>query len=201
MDLPVYRAIALDIAKRIVKQEFLAGTKISGRTLLASQYKVSPETIRKAIYILKENNIVSVSQGKEVLVISTQQAAHLLDHHQEIDAAYSLKQELERLIKEKEAIDKRFHKVTNEIMHYSDRLENITPYNPIEIQIAPHSAAIGKSLRELNLRQSTGTLIIAIRRGTQVLIAPGPDDILEKEDRLVVIGTLDKLNTVTTFIN
>ena len=86
-------------------------------------------------------------------------------------------------------------------MHYSDRLENITPYNPIEIQIAPHSAAIGKSLRELNLRQSTGTLIIAIRRGTQVLIAPGPDDILEKEDRLVVIGTLDKLNTVTTFIN
>ena len=33
MNLPVYRAIALDIAKRIVNQEFLEGAKISGRTL------------------------------------------------------------------------------------------------------------------------------------------------------------------------
>ncbi|MFD1774888.1 GntR family transcriptional regulator [Paenibacillus rhizophilus] len=60
-----YKSIALDIAGRIVSGEFPVNSKISGRSILAGKYQVSPETIRKAIGLLKEENIVSVSQGKE----------------------------------------------------------------------------------------------------------------------------------------
>ena len=56
MSLPVYQTIALDLARRIINQEFSVGEKISGRTLLAGQYSVSPETIRKAIFLLKDGN-------------------------------------------------------------------------------------------------------------------------------------------------
>lgn len=57
-----YQAIAVDIAKRILNNEFAIGEKVSGRTLFASQYSVSPETIRNAISLLKEVNVVGVSQ-------------------------------------------------------------------------------------------------------------------------------------------
>ena len=149
MNVPIYQKIALDIARRIVNQEFAVGQKISGRTLLASQYAVSPETIRKALFLLKDANIVSVSQGKEMQITSSEQAFLFLTHQQEKASAYSLKQDLELLLREKDDIDLRFRKITTEIIHYSDRLKNITPYNPMELEIPNPSTLIGKSLREL----------------------------------------------------
>lgn len=199
MSLPVYQTIALDLARRIINQEFSVGEKISGRTLLAGQYSVSPETIRKAIFLLKDANIVSVSQGKELQIISSEQAFLFLTHQQEIVSTYSLKQELELLLQEKEDIDLRFHKITNEIMHYSDRLKNINPFNPMEIELSPQSGLIGKSLQELNFRKKTGCLIIAIRRKTQVFIAPEPAERLEELDRIVIIGSPESMQNIKTF--
>lgn len=199
MSLPVYQTIALDLARRIINQEFSVGEKISGRTLLAGQYSVSPETIRKAIFLLKDANIVSVSQGKELQIISSEQAFLFLTHQQEIVSTYSLKQELELLLQEKEDIDLRFHKITNEIMHYSDRLKNINPFNPMEIELSPQSGLIGKSLQELNFRKKTGCLIIAIRRKTQVFIAPEPAERLEELDRIVIIGSPESMQNIITF--
>lgn len=201
MNLPVYQSIALDIARRIVNQEFAVGEKLSGRTLLSSQYSVSPETIRKAIFLLKEANIVSVSQGKELQIISSEQAFLFLTHHQEMSSAYSLKQELELLLKEKDDIDLRFRKITNDIIQYSDRLKNINPFNPMEVEIPAASKIAGKSIRQLRFRQTADCLIIAIRRETQVYVAPEPDDVLEAGDRIVVIGSAAALQNIQQFIN
>ena len=200
MKLPIYQTIALDIARKIVKQDFAVGEKISGRTLLASQYSVSPETIRKAIFLLKEANVVSVSQGKELQIISAEQAFLFLTHQQEIDAAYSLKQELELLLREKDAIDLRFRKITDEIMHYSDRLKNISPFNPVEIELPTNSPLLGKSLRELDFRNTTGCLIVAIRRQTQVYIAPDPAEILQAADRIVIVGPPAAMQNIKAFL-
>lgn len=196
-----YQSIALDIANRIVNAEFLAGDKISGRTLLASQYKVSPETIRKAVAILKETNVVAVSQGKEIVVMSPQQAYLFIEHHKEMASAYSLKQELEILLEKKEETDRVFRKNVTEIMRYSDRLKNLRPYNPVEIRIVKHSAAVGRSLADIKLWHNTGATIVAIRRSTEIIVSPGPNAVLQFEDRIVVVGTNDVLQTVTDFIN
>ncbi|WP_378956736.1 TrkA C-terminal domain-containing protein [Pelosinus sp. sgz500959] len=196
-----YQSIALDIAKRIVNAEFFAGDKISGRTILASQYNVSPETIRKAIAILKEANVVAVSQGKEIVVLSPQQSYHFIEHHKEMVSAYSLKQELEILLEKKEETDKQFHKNVTQIMRYSDRLKNLTPYNPVEIQIIDDSMAVGKSLADIRLWHNTGATIIAIRRKTEIIVSPGPNAVLQAKDRIVVVGPNNVLHKVTDFIN
>ncbi|CUH95011.1 hypothetical protein P22_1080 [Propionispora sp. 2/2-37] len=196
-----YQSIALDIAKRIINEEFSVGAKISGRTLLASQYSVSPETIRKAIAILKEANIVSVSQGKEIIVLSAQQAYHFIEHHKEMVSAYSLRQELEFLLEEKEENDKQFRKIVNEIMRYSDRLKNLVPYNPVDIRVTGGSPIIGRPLQELRLWHNTGATIVAIRRGTELVISPGPNAVLQADDRIVVVGSGDVLQKVTDFVN
>jgi K+/H+ antiporter YhaU regulatory subunit KhtT len=196
-----YQSIAVDIAKRIVNAEFSVGDKISGRTLLASQYNVSPETIRKAVALLKEANIVSVSQGKEIIILSSQQAYHLIEHNKEMTSAYSLRQELEILLERKEETDRDFRKIITEIMRYSDRLKNLAPYNPIEVHISKQSKVIGQSLAGIKLWHNTGATVVAIRRNTEIIVSPGPYAVLQENDRIVVVGPHDVLQKVTDYIN
>jgi len=196
-----YQSIALDIAKRIINNEFIAGDKISGRTLLAGQYEVSPETVRKAVAILKEANVVAVSQGKEIVVLPAEQARHFIEHHKEMASAYSLKQELEILLEKKEETDKLIRKNITQIIRYSDRLKNLAPYNPVEIRILHHSVAVGKSLADIKLWHHTGATIVAIRRSTEIIVSPGPNAVLEEKDRIVVVGPNDVLQKVNDFIN
>ena len=199
--IPAYQSIALDIAKRIINDEFPVGAKIFGRTLLASQYSISPETIRKAMAILKDANVVAVSQGKEVIVLSSQQAYHFVEHHKEMISAYSLRQELEMLIDKKEENDRQFRKIVTEIMCYSDKLKNLAPYNPVEIRILQNSMVVGESLKDLNLWYTTGATVVAIRRGIEIIISPGPGEVLQGEDRIVVVGSNDVLKKVTDFLS
>ena len=77
----MYRSIALDLAQRIINGELHEGMKISGRTVLAGNYNVSPETIRKATALLKVKNVVSVSQGKEVTVLSKEDAYRFIEQY------------------------------------------------------------------------------------------------------------------------
>lgn len=200
-NVPVYESIAIDVAERIVDGNISIGERISGRTLLASQYNVSPETIRKAMGLLAQANVISVSQGKEIIVQSLEQAEEFLRHHLSMHSAYSLKQELEMLIREKNKINNRFDEILIQITRYTDRLRNLQPFNPVEVYVSENSSAVGRSVAQFGLWQRTGATLIAIRRGTEVLISPGSGAILETGDRLIVVGSGNILEKVTTVIN
>ena len=47
---------------------------------------------------------------------------------------------------------------------------------------------VGKSLIQADIRRRYGLNIVAIRRGDQVIVSPGPDEVLRKDDVLVVLG-------------
>ena len=183
-----YKSIALDIAQRIVSGEFPVRGKLSGRSLLAGQYHVSPETIRKSIGLLKEEGIVNVSQGKEITVESAEKANDYVTKNNYLKSAYSLRQDLQQLLKEKKEMDRKFDRLLTEIIEASDRLQNLKPYSPVEIKIGPNSHVIGKTISNLQFWQNTGATIIALRRGTEVSISPGPHVILREDDILVVVG-------------
>lgn len=196
----MYHSIALDLAQRIINEEFPVGAKISGRTLLAGNYNVSSETIRKAVALLKDGNVVSVAQGKEVVVLSVEQALRFLEHSKNVESVYSLKQELELLLERKHEIDVRLEEVFTNIIGYSDRLRNLTPYNPVEIRVPEYSHLPGKTIADVKLWQRTGATLVAIRRGTEVIISPGPLADIQVNDRLVVVGSADVIQKVTRFI-
>jgi len=197
----IYRSIALDIAQRIINDEFPEGAKLSGRSLLASQYNVSPETIRKAISLLKEENVVAVSQGKEITILSIQKSYHFIEHCKSADSVYSLRQDAESLLKKKREIDKHLEEILKGIINYSDRLRNLTPYNPVEIEVVVNSHVIGKKISDIKLWQHTGATIVAIRRGTEIIISPGPSAIIEVYDRIVVVGDRDVLERTAAYLN
>lgn len=196
-----YKSIALDIAQRIVSGEFPVKSKISGRSLLAGQYHVSPETIRKAIGLLKDEDIVSVSQGKEIIIISDQKAYEYITRNNYLKSVYSLKQDLELLLEEKKEMDRKFDMLLTEIIEVSDRFQNLKPYNPIEIKVNDDSHVVGKTIANLQFWQNTGATIIALRRGTNVSISPGPHVILRENDILVVVGDDKTYQRTAQFIN
>ncbi|MEG6586110.1 TrkA C-terminal domain-containing protein [Dendrosporobacter sp. 1207_IL3150] len=197
----MYLSIATDIAQRIINEEFTVGSRISGRSLLASHYNVSSETIRKAVALLKDANVVSVSQGKEVSVLSVEQAYQFIEHHKSMQSVYSLRQEIEILLTKKNEIDVRLETILNDIIGYSDRLKNLTPYNPVEVRVPDDSHIIGKTIAEIRLWQHTGATVVAIRRDTDIIISPGPLATIHAEDRLVVVGDAEVLQRSMAFVN
>ncbi len=196
-----YKSIALDIAQRIVSGEIPVGSKISGRSLLAGQYHVSPETIRKAIGLLKDENIVSVSQGKEITIVSERNAYEYITRNHYFKSVYSLRQDLQLLLRQKLEIDRKFESLLGEIIEASDRLKNLKPYNPMEIRIAPESPVIGVTIGNLQFWQNTGATIIAVRRGTEVSISPGPHVVIREDDILIVVGDEKIYEKTERFIN
>ncbi len=197
----IYLSIAIDVAQRIVNDEFAVGSRLSGRTLLASPYNVSSETIRKAIMLLRDANVVSVSQGKEITVISVEEAYRFIEHHKSMQSVYSLKQEIEMLLAQKYEIDRRLESILSDIIQYSDRLKHLTPYNPIEIKVPEFSHISGKTIADIKLWQCTGATVVAIRRGTEIIISPGPLAVVQADDRLVVVGDAEVLNRTLNFVN
>jgi len=57
------------------------------------------------------------------------------------------------------------------------------------VAIAADSPAVGKLIRELELRTRTGASIVGIERGGANIINPGPDEELQPGDQVLLLGT------------
>lgn len=67
-----------------------------------------------------------------------------------------------------------------------DYLELAPGYSIIEV-VAPEPF-IGNSLKRLDLRAKYGVSVVAIKRGDEVRVAPGADDLIQRDDVLVAMG-------------
>lgn len=61
------------------------------------------------------------------------------------------------------------------------------------VTLAATSTAVGKLIRELELRTRTGASIVGIERKSGPIINPGPDEELQSEDQLLLLGTPPQL--------
>ena len=58
----------------------------------------------------------------------------------------------------------------------------------VTVQITANSPALGKQIREMELRTRTGSTAVAIRRGTETIISPEPDFEFQINDQVLLIG-------------
>ncbi|HKY30035.1 MAG TPA: cation:proton antiporter [Pyrinomonadaceae bacterium] len=63
------------------------------------------------------------------------------------------------------------------------------------------AAAVGRSIGDLRLRKQTGVTIIAITRDGHTEINPGPEQILQPDDVLVLLGGTDQIDRAIEEIN
>ncbi|WP_446897020.1 TrkA C-terminal domain-containing protein [Clostridium sp. LBM24168] len=197
---PVYQKIAVDIANRIAAGDFSIGDKIYGRSSLASHYNVSPETVRRAIILLNDMDIVEVVKGSGIIVKSVDNCLKFIEKFKEIRSINSIKKEILDIFEQKNVLEKRVQVKINELIDYSNRFARTNPFSPFEFQIYSGLSIIGKTICEIKFWQNTNATIIAIRRKGKLIISPGPYAVFEDNDIFVAVGDEESYDKIKKFI-
>ena len=185
-----YLQIALDIARRIAKGELPEGQRVYGRSVMASEYNVSPETIRRALRLLSDMKVVEVKPQSGVVVLSADSARRYIENFEESADVRALRQQLKDLLAEYADLSRRLSDTVTALVKSRDTFAaSGEPLPNYEVPVPKDSPLIGRSIGELKFWQSTGGTIAAIRRGQTVILSPGPYAQLYGGDVIVLVGS------------
>lgn len=188
IEVPVYMKIAVDMAGRIYKGEFLEGEKLRGRSTLAGEYNVSPETIRRAMRLLEDMEVVRVTQGSGIYIKSKEKAYTFMDRFKQKESIDELKISVRNLLKKQRNIEIEIQNKLNTIIEYADRLKHSNLITPIEIPLPSSSHLIGKNIYDTKFWQNTGATIVGIKRDQELIVSPGPYAEFLEGDILIIVG-------------
>lgn len=186
-NLPRYVKIAHDICSKILSGEFKEGDIIKGRSLLASTYNVSPETIRKAITILDNEGIVEVKQGVGIFVdsvIKAKQYADKWDAQSSIDEQYN---KVTTLIEEANKLNTKLQEALNAMIDNFKYQTNET-INFQKATIPQGCWLNNKTIGEVYFWNYTEATIVAVVSNGNIQTSPGPDYPLKEGDTLILVG-------------
>ena len=198
-EVPVYQKIAIDIAKKIINGKYNIGEKLSGRSTLASEYRVSPETIRKSVYILKEFDILNISKGSGIEIVSIENAIRYMEQYGESQTIESIKKDISDWVKRQKKENEKLLNSVTKLLEIADKFEAVNPFTPLAIRITPNMNFIGKTSAEVMFWNHTGATIFAIKHGGQTILSPGPQTIFQEGDILYFIGDEKSYDRVKNF--
>jgi K+/H+ antiporter YhaU regulatory subunit KhtT len=193
---PVYAQIALDIALRIARGELKENTKVYGRSVMSSEYGVSPETIRRAVRLLEDTGIVEIRQNSGVFILSTENAKKYVARFGEQNHIRTLQQRLEQLLEQQQETARQIAEASRTIVRLNERICQTNPFLNYEITVPPDAPVIGQTLAGLKFWQETGATVIAIRRGEKLILSPGPYAALAEGDTIVYVGDLKSVDAI-----
>lgn len=196
-----YIKIAIDIAHRIVNNDFIEGSKITGRTTLVSIYNVSPETIRRSLALLKDMNVVTVNEKSGIIINNKNYAKEFLDKFKTKSDFTYLNSETFDLLKQKKEIDNKLEKNISSIIEFATQLRNVGSIIPFESIVEENSFAVNKSIGELDFWHNTKATIIAIKRDGNLYLSPGPYFQIHSKDIIVYVGEESVLESVKEYIS
>jgi len=197
---PIYSQIALDIAIRISKGEIKEGTRLSGRSILAGEYKVAPETIRRSLRILQDREIVKVYASSGVKVTSRPNAVGFIERYNIGKDMRSRRNEIVSLLKKREELDVKLTSLIDDVCDLSERFRNISPVHAVEIDVPEGAPIIGRSVTDLRFWQQTRATIVGIKREGKIIISPGPYASFQPHDIVLVIGDKEAPDRVLKLI-
>lgn len=198
---PVYSQIALDIALRIARGELKENTKVYGRSVMSSEYGVSPETIRRAMKLLEDMKIVETKQNSGTIILSADKAREYVERFSSQNNIRTIQKKLKELIEQQENLNRQIVEVAGAIIRINERFSQSHPFINQEVIIPPNSSLVGRTLGEVKFWQQTGATVIAIRRDDKIILSPGPYAVLQGEDTLIFVGDVSCAEAVNAFIN
>jgi len=185
-----YLQIARDIADRIASGDLAEGSRLYGRSVMASEYSVSPETIRRALRLLSDMKVVDVKPQSGATVLSADSARRYLSNFQGESEVQALRAQLRNLLEQYAKLNRRTTEVVAALLQANDTFTSAKqPFPNYEVPVPAGSPLLGQSIGELKFWQSTGGTIVAIRRGRTVILSPGPYAELYAGDVVILVGT------------
>ena len=187
--LPQYIRVATRLASRIANGEVTEGERLAGLSVLSSSFNVSPETVRKALALLSDMGIVQLRENKRTVVLSAEKAASYLESVNVRQEQMDLSNELRALYKEYKQLGKQMVRISTELVAASATpLPTDQALPNYEVVIPGDSDKIGLSIGELRFWQCTGATIVAIKRGQNIMVSPGPYSHIHAGDVIVYVG-------------
>ncbi|MFA9376569.1 MAG: TrkA C-terminal domain-containing protein [Lachnotalea sp.] len=198
---PVYSQIALDIAMRITRGELKENTKVYGRSVMSSEYGVSPETIRRAMKLLDDMQIVEIKHNSGTTILSAEKAKSYVEKFGAQNDIRLMKKNLNALLSQHEDLNQQISDVVNSIVRMNEKFSKTNPFYNHEVSIPPNSSIIGRTLAELNFWQETKATVIAIRRDDKIILSPGPYLLILADDIIIFVGDIISTQAVSEFIS
>ena len=184
----VYKQIAIDIASKVVNGRYRPGQKIHGRSTLASQYNVSPETVRRAVFLLNQVGVLQVRQGAGITILSVENAEEFLSKSNERQSLDTIKNHIDRLMLEQKQLNSRLQENINILLDANDRFNYLNPLTPFELTIEEGCPLVGQTIASVHFWNNTGATIIAIRRKGSTILSPGPHAQFFAGDHILIVG-------------
>ena len=184
----IYKQIALDIASKVVSGKYRPGEKIHGRSPLASQYNVSPETVRRAVFLLNQVGVLEVRQGAGITIKSVEAAEDFVSKSEDKESLDTIKGHINRLMQEQKQLNNRLQENINILLDANDRFNYLNPLTPFELLIDKDCPLVGKTIASVRFWNNTGATIIAIKRKSKTILSPGPQAQLFAGDYILIVG-------------
>lgn len=197
---PVYAQIAFDIAKRIAESELKENARIYGRSVLASEYGVSPETIRRSLRLLSDMGIVEIRQNSGGVVLSKEKAKQYTLRFNEYQDVRALRKKLRELVMEQEKTSREILEIADSIVYTNEKFHKHNLFQAYEVDVAEGSPLCGATLRSVEFWHHTGATVVAIRREDRLILSPDPGLEIAAGDRLVYVGGTNAIDAVEEFV-
>lgn len=198
---PQYLQIALDVALRVSRGELPEGQKMYGRSVMAAEYGVSPETIRRAMKILADVEVVKVQPQSGILISSRDKATEYIQRFGGQVNMKQLQTTLVDLLEKQRALGREIAETARRIAKIEEHTAETAPFQNYEILVPDRSPIAGQSLSGLHFWQETGTTIIAIRRGGEIILSPGPYAQLQRGDVVILVGPTAAIEAAERYIS
>jgi len=188
-----YIKIAQDICSRIVSGEYPEGSILKGRSVLASFYNVSPETIRKSVNLLAREGIVNIKRGVGIFILSVLHAQQFEEKWKDKTLVQNKYENLLKLLQEKKDLDTEIDTAIKD-MKDSFAYQTKESVQLLEIMIPEKSWIDGKKIGEVYFYNYTEATIVAVisKDEGNAKTSVGPDYVLHAEDKLIFVAK-DKL--------
>lgn len=184
-----YIKIAQDICNKIISGEYPENSILKGRSILASFYKVSPETIRKSVNLLARENIVLIKRGVGIFIISVLHAQQFADKWKDETLVQNKYDDLVDLLDQKKKLDIKID-VAIKDMKDSFNYQTNESVELLQMDIPEKSWIDGKKIGEVYFYNYTEATIVAVVKASGGITAcsPGPDFILNGKDKLIFVA-------------
>ena len=184
-----YIKIAQDICGRILVGEYQEGMMLKGRSVLASFYNVSPETIRKAVNLLAKEKIVEIKRGVGIFVDSALHAQQFADKWKDKTLVQNKYANLLNLLEEKRQLDEEID-VAIKDMRDSFTYQTKEAVQLQEIMIPLDSWLDSKKIGDVYFYNYTEATIVAVvtKEEGRADTSPGSDYVLHAGDKLIFVS-------------
>jgi len=181
-----YQSIANEIAKRIVSHQLEEGDKLRGRSMLASEFNVSSETVRKAMRLLANLGVVEVKPRSGIFVVSRRAAEMYVEQYRRQSETYRLFRDTIELLEESERTQRLLQRHIKRLLETSKN--EVFPFDFFTFRLEPTDRHLGSNLKEIQFWNETAGLVLAIEMDGQLYQAPNPKMPLEAGQVLYILG-------------